>query len=117
MTSHLHTDDLGADTLLCEHDAYSVGIVVGGVGVTGQPVGHAHGGPPRLLKLSKAQKRARPESISVVPGSTRPLRVQRCRWARNINSNCLRLDQCTSFQYSRLSRYANTKKKARYSNT
>jgi len=38
--------------------------VVGGVGVTGQPVGHAHGGPPRLLKLSKAQKRARPESIS-----------------------------------------------------
>jgi len=53
-----------------------VGIVVGGVGVTGQPIGHAHGGPPRLLKLWKAQKRARPESISAASGKSRSLRVR-----------------------------------------
>ncbi|MCY1447805.1 hypothetical protein D9M71_644420 [compost metagenome] len=48
LATSLDIDDLGADTLLGEHDAHPMRIVVGGVGVTGQPIGHAHGGPPRL---------------------------------------------------------------------
>jgi hypothetical protein len=64
MTALNNIDDLGADTFLGEHNAHAMGIVVGGVGVTGQPIGHAHGGPPRLLKFRKQKKRTRPEGAS-----------------------------------------------------